>query len=135
MPEQAHQVRLCAFCGQSEVALLGESRVHRRERDLEDLRRRLGLEVPGVERSPDAGTEADGVGKADRRVVAEGKPCDVPVWISAEVVVTVACNRACERLERCLLGGEPRRIVGGGVAPVQPNLRTGVEDRLDQLRS
>ena len=54
--------------------------------------------------------------------------------VDAEVVVALAGDGPGERLEPLLLRGETDRVVGGGVAPVQPDLGAGVEQRLDEAR-
>src|SRR4051794_29248296 len=100
--EQLHQLRLGSLCGETEVALLRERRVHRGEGDLDQVQRLFAFEVPGPEGPRDAGAEAEGVGKAQRRVVTQAdlrERREVPVRIDAEVVVAMAGDRSGERLE------------------------------------
>src|SRR5262249_17121102 len=123
-----------AFGGGPEVPLLRERRVHRREWQLEDVGGGVALDVPRVERTRDAGAEADRIREAERRVVAKRKLREVSVRVDAEVVVAMAQQRARERLELRLLVGEAPRIVRRVVAPVQADLAAGVADRLDQPR-
>src|SRR5204863_114886 len=72
--EQCVQPRRGTLRGQAEIALFGQRRVHRGERDLEDVRRTVALEVPRVEWTGDPGAEAERVRKSERRRLAERRP-------------------------------------------------------------
>jgi len=104
--EQVQEPRLGTLGRQAEIALLRQRRVHRGERDLENVRGRVALEVPRVERPRNPRAKADRVREAERRVVAERQRINVPVRIAAQVVVAVARQRTGERFELCLLIGE-----------------------------
>jgi len=132
--EQRVQPWLGALRRQAEVALLRQRGVHRCERDLEHVGRRFVFEVPGVERPREAGAKPDRVREAERRVVAERQLRHIPVRVAAEVVVAVAGDGPGKGLELRLLLGEARRIVGGRVAAVQPDLGAGLPQCLDELR-
>jgi len=132
--EQGRELRLRAFRGQPEVPLLGERRVHRGERHLEDVRRGVAFEVPWVKRARDARTEADRIREAETRVVAERQLREVPMRVGAQIVVAVAVDGAGEGLELRPLLRKARRIAGRRVAAVQPDLPVGVLDRLDEAR-
>jgi len=115
-------LRLCALGGQPEVALFGERRIHRGERDLEHFAGCLALEVPRVEGARDARAEADRVREAEGRVVAERQLRDVPVRVAAQIVVAMPVDRTGELLERRFLLEQPPSVVSGRVAAVQPHL-------------
>ena len=57
-PENPAHEELRTLRRQSEVALFGERRVHRRQRDLDEAEGRVPLEVPRLERAGDPGAEA-----------------------------------------------------------------------------
>src|SRR3989442_1206264 len=95
--KQPHELRLGALCREAEVALFRERGIHRGERDLEQIERRIVLEAPRPEGPCDAGTKSDRIGKAERGVIAQselGERCEVAVRIRAEEVVAV---RRCGR--------------------------------------
>jgi len=97
--EERRQLRLGPLCGKAQVTLLGKGRVHRRQRDLEDARRLVPLEVPGTIRTGDSRAEANCIREAERRVVAEAElreRCEVCVRIRPQVVVTVSGDLARE---------------------------------------
>ncbi len=95
----------CGFAAagaQPLVARLGERRVHHGERHLDDRGGLVALEVPRMERMRDPGAEAERVGEAERRVVAEAEPAErneIPVRVDAEVVVAMPGERPGEALE------------------------------------
>src|SRR6185437_8510733 len=104
--QQLHQLRLGALCGEAEVALLRERRVHRGEGHFDQVERLVAFEVPGPEGPRDAGAEAEGVGKAERRVVTDAdvrERREISVWIDAQVVIAMAGDRSGERFELVLL--------------------------------
>jgi len=133
--EQLRELRLGALRRQAQIALLRQRRVHRRERDLQNVGRCVAVEVPRVEWPRDAGPEADRVGKPQRRVVPEGQLGDVSMRVGAQVVVAVPGDGPGEVLQPSLLLGEPLRVVRRGVAPVQADLRACVAQRRDQRRA
>src|SRR5437763_4399196 len=59
--EQREDPRLRSRGRQAPVTLLGEGRVHHRERHLDEIRRPVALEIPDLEGMCDPGAETEGV--------------------------------------------------------------------------
>jgi hypothetical protein len=81
--------------GQVEVAFGRERDVHGGKRDLDELARRLPLEIPWTERMRDAGPETEGVAEAERGVVCEARGLElaqVAVRVEPEEVVPLALH-------------------------------------------
>src|SRR5262245_53673347 len=96
-----------------EVALCGQSHVHRGKWNLDEVARRLTLEVPRTERVREPRPEADRVSEAEGRVVGEAGRLDRPevsVRVDTQEVVTLAADRSRQLLEALLLARDTGRL-------------------------
>src|SRR5262245_25498609 len=74
--QEREDVPLGRSGGETLVPLLGERRVHHRQGHLDEVGRRVSLEIPGAERMGDPSAEAEGIGKTETRVVVEADPLE-----------------------------------------------------------
>ncbi len=124
---------------QAEVALGRERDVHRRERHLDEVARRIPLEVPGAKRMRDAGAKAESVAEAERRVVREAGRLELgEIAVRVERAGSGTAGRG--RGRRAPRGvsfsaHDPRWVVGGRVAAVEADLGAAVAQRLDEPRA
>jgi hypothetical protein len=136
--EQSQHPRLGGRGRQPSVPLLGQRRIHHREWHLDQIGGLVPRDIPHPEWMCDPGTEAEGVWKAERGVIAEadvGERHEIPVRIGAEVVVAVPEERPVQLREKGALPREAVEVLGGEIAAVEADLGPCAGERLDELRA
>src|SRR5205085_8943843 len=103
--------------------------------NLDEIERRVALEVPRPERARKSCSKADRIREAERRVVQETERRERPqvsMRIDSEVVVAGAGRLHSEPLERGPLRRELRVVVGRTVRRVEPDLGIDIHEGLHE---
>ena len=101
---------------QPQVALLGQRRVHHRERELDQVERPILAHVVGTVREREAGPQADGVAVALAGVVGEAEPLELGqgrVGVVAQVVEPHPRDGGARQQL------EPRPLLGDALGPLR----------------
>src|SRR5919204_1266990 len=120
---------------ETEITPLRERDVHRRERHLHEMHRRIAVHVPRTEWTREPGAKTERVGKAERRVVPQVGVFDiaqVPVRIDAKVVVALSGHARAEPTQNAEFALDLRWIVGRGVRAMEPDLGAAFRELVDE---